>query len=70
MVDNNMNFEEYKLYLTKQYSRQNKHEAYMWLNALKVYANVKSPMAEKKQSKWEQLLDEVKNKPIKSRKNK
>ena len=70
MVDNSINFEEFKIYLEKQYPAEYRHEAHMWLSALKVHANIKSHREEKKKSQWIKLLDEVKNKPIKSRKNK
>jgi len=65
MIDNNMNFEEFKNHLMSQYPKRRKHEALLWLSALKVHANIRSNFIEKKQSVWEKLLDEVKNKSVK-----
>lgn len=62
MVDNNMNFEEFKAHLMKQYSKFEKHIGFLWLSALKAHANVTNVFEEKKQSEWEKLLKEVKNK--------
>ena len=65
MVDNSINFEEYKLYLIKQYPVEKQHTALIWLSALKIHANITSHFTEKKKSEWNKLLNEVKNKSIK-----
>ena len=70
MVDNYMNFEEYKLHVCSNFSKLRQHEALIWLSAIKIQGNVKDVFEERKQSEWDKLFDEVKNKPIKSRKNK
>lgn len=65
VADNLMNFEEYKLYLLKQYPKEKMHIALIWLSALKVHAKIKTHLEEKKQSEWNRLLDELKNKKVK-----
>jgi len=36
-----------------------------WMDALRVYANVKSPIEEKSLQEWRDILNRLKNKPIK-----
>ena len=35
-----------------------------WIDALRVYANVKSPIEEKSLEEWRNILSTLKNKPI------